>query len=172
MNKTTNPSFEKNWVKFSNRLQGQMLIESRQQHITLAIAKMLLADQKEFWDSCKKEGGCWLDAYEAEQPQKAAMVRQILLQDMAFTQEYTPKNGGSLIKYLLPVVGAAVGFSVSQAMGATAVLKTISSIALGAVSYPVATGLSSSAEDQNEKKMVKFYMDQLEKYRISVSEIL
>lgn len=165
-------SFKKNWDKFFIRLQGQLLTQSRNGVFTLASSNLILADCVGFWDSRHSEGGRWLEGFEKVYPQKAEMVRDILLNDMRFEKISGDGSGQEYLKYLIPMGSAAAGFAVSRIAGANVIVQAVCTIAPAMAAYPVADNVLHAAENNRKKEMIQNYLSQLDKYRVSIESIL
>lgn len=172
MNNTDKERFEQCWNKFITRLRGQMLNTMAKQKLTYPMMKLMLADEVEFWDSRQQEGGRWLDQYEAEYPEKGALIRSILVKDISFKEESGNAPQGDSLKYILPVGGAAAGFLISHFMGANTIVQAVSTVVPAVAAYPIAVSVTGSNKADADKRMLQLYLDQLEKYRLSVESIL
>ena len=172
MDNTDKERFEQYWNKFVTRLRGQMLNTMTKQKLTYPMMKLMLADEVEFWDSRQQEGGRWLDQYEAEHPEKGALIRSVLVNDISFKEEDNNASQGDSLKYVLPVGGAVTGFLISHFMGASTVVQAISTVVPAMAAYPVAVSITGSNKADADKRMIQLYMNQLEKYRLSVESIL
>lgn len=172
MGNTDRERFEANWQKFTTQLRGQMMIEAKKQKLTYPMLKLMLASHVGYWDSRQKEGGRWLDAYEAANPEKGALVREILVKDMCFSEEEDSRSQTDIWKYAVPVGGAAAGFAISHALGAAAGVQAVATVAPAVIGYPLAGSLSGSARERGKKELLDRYMAQLQKYKKSVESIL
>lgn len=56
------------------------------------MSNLILADCIGFWDSGYSEGGRWLEKFEKMYPEKAELIRDILLNDMKFTENSADKS--------------------------------------------------------------------------------
>lgn len=164
--------FKANWGKFVTRLRGQMIAAAKKQKLSYPMLKLMLAEQVGFWDSRYDEGGRWLNEYESANPDKGGMIRKILVEDICFSTEYPKNPHMDILKYAVSFGGGAAGLAISHAMGAGKFAQAVSTVVPAVVAYPVASSLSDSVQDQWKKEMIDFYMDQLEKYKISVEGIL
>ena len=91
-------SFQKYWKQFTTQLQGQMRKEVK---INAGSFNLILASTINFWDSSYCEGGRWLDNYEKKSPKKAELIRNILLEDMKFTEEAKALSNHDFLKYVI-----------------------------------------------------------------------
>lgn len=165
-------NFKKNWDKFIARLQGQLITQAKSGVFTPASSNLILADCIGFWDSRYSEGGRWLDGFEKEYPEKAEMIRNILLNDMKFEENSVEESKQEYLKYVIPVGSAAAGFAISRIAGANAIVQAVCSIAPAAVAYPVANNVLHAADDNRKKEVIQNYLSQLDKYRASIGSIL
>ena len=165
-------SFEKCWKQFAIQLQGKMMIEAKKGVVTTASFNLILASIIDFWDSRYCEGGRWLDNYEKKYPKKAELIRSILLEDMKFKEEAKGLSNNDFLKYVVPVGSAAAGFVVSKIIGTSSMVQTVCTIAPAVVAYPVTTNLLDNITSSNKKELIQIYMNQLEKYKLSIESIL
>jgi len=164
--------FQKYWNRFVTQLKGKLMAQAKNETLTCSVMNLLLADSIEFWDSHHSEGGRWLEKLEKENPQKGSMVREILVNDMKFEDTSETISRNDLIKVVLPVGSTLAGYAISHFAGANRVIQAICTAAPAAIAYPVASGMHKSAREQKKKDIIRNYMDQLDKYRISVESIL
>lgn len=164
--------FKKNWDKFIVRLQGQLITQAKNGVFTPASSNLILADSIGFWDSRHSEGGRWLDGFEKEYPQKAEMVRNVLLNDMKFVENSADASKQDYLRYIIPMGSAAAGFTISKIAGANAIVQAVCTIAPAVVAYPVASNVLHAADNNRKKEMIQNYLSQLDKYRISIENIL
>lgn len=164
--------FEKNWEQFMTRLRGKIMHYAQRQKLTSSLMKLILKDASNSWDSDKEENGRWLMHYCRQNPQGGELVRRILLEDMDFTEVPERKGNGEILTHVVPVAGAAAGFGISSAMGATTVAKAVFTIAPALLLYPAAKGFSGSVRDRNAEEYIDRYLLQLDKYKKSVVSVL
>lgn len=164
--------FEKNWDKFIARMHGQLIKQARDGVFTLASSNLILADCSGFWDSRHSEGGRWLEKFEKEYPQKAEIIRNILLHDMRFAENSVGDSGQEYLKYIVLVGSAATGFAISKIVGANAIVQAVCTIASAVVAYPVVNNVIHAVDDSRKKKMIQDYLSQLDKYRISIESTI
>lgn len=164
--------FKKNWDKFIARLQGQMITQARNGVFTQASFNLILAECSDFWDSRHSEGGRWLEKFEEKYPQKAEMVRNILLNDMKFEGKLADDSKQEYLKYIIPVGSAAAGFAISNIVGANTIVQAVCTVAPAVVAYPVTNNVLHAVDDNRKKEMIRNYLSQLDKYRLSMESIL
>lgn len=164
--------FQKYWEKFSAQLRGQLMNQAKNGTLHNTTAKLALSGSVAFWDDRYAEGRKWLDRLEQEQPEKAQLVQDILLKDMGFQDLEEQKDHSPLLKYGIPVGGAIVGFAVSRFLGSTATTQALWTAGVALVSYPAASGMAGAVKDTAVKRTIDAYMDQLDKYRLSVEGVL
>ncbi|MCH5185007.1 MAG: hypothetical protein J1F64_02665 [Oscillospiraceae bacterium] len=164
--------FLKNWDKFISRLKGEIMMQANKGVFTFSYINLILADCTGFWDSSHSEGGRWLIELEKAFPDKAELVRTILLNDMRFSEESGNIQKNNILRYAVPIGSAVVGFSLSNMMGASKIVKAICTIAPAAVTVPITNNILSGMDDSRTKSIINRYISQLEKYRISIESIL
>lgn len=164
--------FLKNWDKFRVRIKGQIMVQANKGVFTYSSLNLVLADCAEFWDSHNFEGGRWLIELEKAFPEKADLVKTILLKDMKFSEESEVYSKNNFLQYAVPVGSAAVGFSLSRMMGASNVVQAISTVTPAAVAFPITKSIVNSMDDKKQKEAIDSYIAQLEKYRLSIESIV
>lgn len=172
MSETYYEEFEKCWKKFVTQLQGQIMMQAKKGMLIHSSLNLILADCAGFWDSRHSEGGRWLDKYEAEYPKKAGMVRDILLKDMKFTGEEGNSSKYGALKYIVPVGSAVAGFAVSGGIGACNLVRAACTVVPAAVAYPVTVNIMKMKAEDGKKELIRAYMKQLDKYKLSIESIL
>lgn len=165
-------SFLKNWDKFRVRLQGQIMIQVKKGVFTYTSLNLVLADCVEFWDSHYSEGGRWLMELEKAFPEKAELVKKILLKDMKFSEESDVASKNNILQYAVPVGSAVVGFSISRALGASNIVQAVCTLTPAAVALPLTKNIVNSVDENKKKEMIDSYLSQLEKYRLSVESVV
>ncbi len=164
--------FDKNWDKFVTRLQGRLMTQAKNGGSMQQSSNLILADCIGFWDSRHSEGGRWLENYERECPEKAEMVKNILLNDMKFEEYSSGVSQKGYMKYMVPIGCAAAGFGLSKISGADTVIQTVCTIAPAAAAYPVTINALRAGENSRKKQMIQNYLSQLNKYKVSIESIL
>lgn len=164
--------FEKNWKKFVTRLQGQLLTQVKKGVFNMATFNLILDDCVGFWDSKHTEGGRWLDNYEKEYPQKAELIRDILLKDMKFEEGSVNSSQQGYLKYAIPAGSAAAGLIVSKLAGASPLIQAACTIVPAVLAYPVSNGIAEAADESRKKEVIRSCIEQLDKYKAGISSIL
>lgn len=172
MQETYYEEFEKYWKKFTTQLQGQIMTQAQKGVLIHSALNLILADCVGFWDSKYSEGGRWIDKYETEYPEKADMIRDILLNDMKFTDEGEQSSNYKALKYIVPAGTAVAGFAVSGLRNAGMLARAACTIVPAAVAYPIATNIVNMKAGDAKEKMIQAYMRQLDKYKLSIESIL
>lgn len=168
---TQKDNFERLWKDFISRLKGQILSQSKQKTLTYSYIKLLLENEVYSWDSDYEECGRWLKTYINENPRSGEMIRDILLNDMTFT-EITPAKKSDILNYVVPAIGAIAGLGISSILNAGIIVKIVSTVVPGAVLYPATKSVSSYINDYNNQKLIDDYIGQLDKYRLSIISVI
>lgn len=164
--------FHKYWRKYASQLRGQLMNQAKNGTLQNATANLVLSGSIAFWDDRHSEGRKWLERLEDEQPEKAQTIQNILLKDMRFQDLEAKKDYSQFLKVGIPIGGAVVGFAISKGTGAALPVQTLLTAGLALVGYPVASNMAAAARDTAEKNAIDAYMHQLEKYKLSVENIL
>lgn len=164
--------FEKYWERFMARLRGKIMHHAQRQNLTYSLMKLILKDASDSWNSDLEENGRWLMQYCGQNPQEGALVRRILLEDMEFAEISVNKANWEVLAHAVPVAGAASGFGISSALGATPIMKAFFTIAPALLLYPAARGFSGGIKDRSTEEYIDRYLLQLDKYKKSVVSVL
>ena len=100
------------------------------------------------------------------------MIRNILLNDMKFTEDSEGDTKNGYLKYVVPLGSAAVGLGISRVIGANNLVQAICTISPAVVAYPITNNILDSTKDQKMKIRISNYMRQLDKYKLSIESIL
>lgn len=165
-------NFQKCWEKFKNQVQGQMMMQAKKDMFTFASLNLILKSSVDFWDSRYSEGGRWLDGLEKEHPEQAGLIRNILLNDMKFTEASTEESKGGVLKYVVPAGTAVAGFAMSKAAGFNKTIQALCTVAPAVASYPITNNIMNTMEDNRKMEKIQAYIGQLDKYKQSIESIL
>lgn len=122
---------------------GDMLLGCDGAIITISAAAALSLTEKLF-----------LEKYEREYPEKAEMVKNILLNDMKFEEYSLGVSQKGYMKYMVPIGCAAAGFGLSKIAGADTVILTVCTIAPAAAAYPVTINALRTGGNSRKKQMI------------------
>lgn len=165
--------FQACWTKFADQLKGRMILQAKKETFNYTMLNLILADCTEFWDSHSSEGGRWLEHYEKRNPQKCSIIRDILVRDMKFRDTSENVSNNEIVKYALPVGSAIAGFVLSRnAYAGKKVLQALCTAAPAAITYPISNEIVDTAREKKKKRIIQRYLEQLDRYKISVENIL
>ena len=160
------------WKKFMTRLKGAVIQLSEEQRISYSNINIIFDEVASDWSLPYDECGRWLADYEKKEPDKGAVERKILTEDMKLTEEEEAKDFPSAAKYAVPATGAAGGFLVSSLLGAPFWLKAVSAAVPALLLYPVVSAKEASENAANQDQLINSYFGQLKKYRRSVESVI
>ncbi len=164
--------FEKYWGKFITQLKGRLMAVSKNQKLSYHIAKLQLTDIAANWDSEYEESGRWLIQYCNENPEKGQLVREVLLEQMCFSEIQPKKDYSEVMNYAIPVAGAIAGFGISKLAHAKTVVRAVSTIAPTVLLYPSAKAVGTTLNQNSKAELLDEYILQLEKYHQGVISII
>lgn len=171
INMTHTENFERLWDNFIVKLKGKLLNVSMQKELTFSYVKLILDNEIYAWDSDYDEEGRWLKQYMNENPREGQLIKEILLDDMSFTEIEPPKKADSLT-YIVPVVGAAAGLGLSSIFNANLIVKAISTVAPAAILFPTTKTVLNYFSSYNSQTLIDNYIGQLDKYKNSIISII
>jgi hypothetical protein len=172
MENTDKEKFESLWRDFVALVKGKLITTANKQMLSTPLANLILNDAKASWGSEYDINGKWLSKLTEVEPDKAALIRAVLLDDMTFTNVETNKPFPSYYNYIVPTAGAIAGLVVSACVGATKLIQGVSAIVPAVLLYPAVKAYGKQRDDMNRDKDIEAYIHQLEKYKNSIVSIL
>lgn len=164
--------FEKCWNIFLTRLEGRMMTQSKKQTLTYPFLNLMLSDACLCWGSEYEEGGRWLKKYSEAEPEKGKLIRQILMEEMRFSEISVKKDTADSWSYAIPIAGAAAGLGISHVLKAGMAAQAASTILPVVILYPSVKAAGENRSARMKKGMMKEYLSQLDKYRLRVASLL
>lgn len=172
MNNTDKERFESLWNDFVVLVKGKLINTSNNQRLSTSLANLILRDAASIWDSEYEICGKWMSQLYECDPQKAKLIREIILNDMKFSEITEKKEMSNQYNIIIPTIGAIVGLGISYFAGAGKWIQTISTIAPAVLLYPAAKTFSKQQTDINRKKTIEELIGQLDKYKNSILSVL
>lgn len=164
--------FENQWKIFETKLKLQLYRRSRDGIASGARMNVILKDCVLDWSSGETTCGRWLMRLQEEEPEKARIVAQILMEDMCFREPVGKKGIPGTLKALVPVAGALAGLVFSRYTGANATVQMISTATPAAMLVPAVQIADSRLFRNQTDAEIRNCLKQLELYRDSVIGIL
>ena len=84
MNQEYAVQFDRHWSDFQSKLKSRIQMRSQSGALSCPQMNVILKDCALGWDSRGTMWGWWMADLEAQNPDKARIVREILLEDMCF----------------------------------------------------------------------------------------
>lgn len=172
MNTTEKEKFEALWADFLALVRGKLITTANKQNLSTPLANLILSDAASSWGSEYERNGKWLNQFKETEPEKAQLVCDVLLRDMAFADIEEKNDLPDFYNYAIPAVGACIGLAMSMYAGCGKLIQAISTIAPAALLYPAVKTFRNSMHTANQEKNIDSYMLQLEKYKNSIVSIL
>lgn len=172
MDNTDKEKFESLWNDFVILIKGKLITTSNNQRLSTPLANLILSDAVSTWTSEYEINGKWLYGFSEREPQKADLIRDILMNDMKFGDIEMRKELSNGIYYIVPAIGAIAGLSISYLSGASKVIQAISTIAPAILLYPAVKKFGKQQAETNVHRFIEDIMQQLEKYHNSILSIL
>lgn len=164
--------FQAHWQDFMARLAGQMSRRARGQLPPFSQLQLILQDAASDWASRDNRWGRWLMALEQQDARKAALIRDIFLQDMRFQKMDAPRGMPPCLQAVIPAAGALAGLGISLLCHAPAWAVAVSSAGPGLALFPAAKAAGECREKQALQNGIRQYLSQLDKYYQSILSIL
>ena len=164
--------FEKLWTGFMVKLRGQILKRSMDGMPSLKQMNMILKDCALDWVTEETVCGRWLQTYEKEAPEKARLVRQILVEDMHFRECAAQAELPNAAHVVVPVAGAVAGLVLSRALHAGMVMQVASTVVPAVALSPAMKRVDTQLRSKNTQKQTEEYLLQLDMYYRSIRSVL
>lgn len=176
--------FLSNWTKFIAKLKGRLLGMSKNDELAFQVISEILDNEREFWLSHYEEGGRWIERFSEQDAAMGDVIRNIMANDLQFNGSITPKSNIGMHRILRIAIGAVVGFLLIRLSPDSWVLKSkellkfrdlipyCSAGICGIVFYLLGQSFDVSLLDKCRYKLIDSYLNQLEKYRLSVESLL
>lgn len=172
MEETITQSFERVWNDFLSLFKGNLLTEAAKQELTLASARLMLAEAKLTWTTEYSLCGAWLSRLRKEDPRKGELVKTILTDDMKLSEAGLESYNGSAVKIAVPVGVGIAGFLISHFAGAGIIVQAGSTLIPAALTYPLSTQFVKDRRTKVENRIIDNYVAQLNKYKRSAISAL
>lgn len=164
--------FNRLWDDFMVKLKGQILKRSAEKMPSCKQLNMILEDCTLDWMTGETVCGRWFLGYESENPQKAQLIRQILLEDMRFQECESKQAIPRAAHIVVPAVGAAAGLALSRVLHAGAVMQAASAIVPAVALSPAMKYVDTQLCSKNIQKLTKEYLLQMDVYYRSIISVL
>lgn len=168
MEVTITQRFEELWNNFVTSFKGSLLGESRKQTLTYPLAKLLLQDAILTWNEDYSINGAWLRQLTKDEPKKAAIVKEILNDDMHLTETDVKQSDDTLVRYGIPIGSGIAGLAISNALSASALVQAASTIGPMAIAIALCHSHIKSKKATTVSLMVDDYVEQLDKYKQAI----
>ena len=176
--------FLSNWTKFIAKLKGRLLGMSKNGELTFKAVSEIFDSEREFWLSHYEEGGRWIERFSEQDATKGEIIRNILVNDLQFSGNITPKSNVGVFRIFRIAIGVVVGVLLIRLSPDSWILKSeellkfrdlipyFSAGISGVVFYLLGQTFDASLFDKCRYKLIDSYLNQLEKYRLSVETLL
>lgn len=160
------------WQDFADAFKGALINESRKHKLTYPAVQLIFSEQVASWTSEYEAPGRWLIELSNREPEKGALVRDILLRDMHIEDLGEEGSRSRIWEYAVPLAAAGAGFGAARFLGLNALWTTCAAVAPAVVLYPVMKRTVGSADTRRDSSQIEDYVRQLDKYRNSVESAL
>ena len=172
MNNTNKDKFESLWIDFVTLVKGKLITTAKKQTLSTALANLILSEAAAAWSSDYEINGRWIMELEKEDMSKCELIKEVLTKDMKFSEIIMKKELPDYYNYLVPTIGAGVGYASSYLLDFGKIAQIVSIIAPAIMLYPAVKMFRQNQIENNIAQNVNSYLEQLAKYRDSVLAIL
>lgn len=172
MNNTNKDKFESLWIDFVTLVKGKLITTAKKQTLSTALANLILSEAAAAWSSDYEINGRWIMELEKEDMSKCELIKEVLTKDMKFSEIIIKKELPDYYNYLVPTIGAGVGYASSCLLDFGKIAQIVSVIAPAIMLYPAVKMFRQNQIENNIAQNVNSYLEQLVKYRDSVLAIL
>ncbi len=169
---TEKEKFEPLWDDFITLVKGKLITSAKKQTLSTSLANLILTDAASSWGSDYEINGRWMKKFIDESPSKANLVKEILLQDMKFTNITMMRVLPDYCNYLIPTIGAFVGYATGSCFSVGKIIQVVSTVAPAILLFPVVKMYRENQYNANAENAVTQYISQLTKYKDSIISIL
>lgn len=176
MDSTDKSTFEILWNNFTSRLKVKLTDAAQKDNLDHSYANLLLNEAAATWFTANEPNGKWLLDFKGKDAGKAQEVYEVL-GNMHFKElDASTMESASEISpaydYVIPTIGALIGWVISFFCGGIPVIIIISTLAPAGVLYPIARKWRLKRSGINKDKAADAYVAQLDKYYQKVDAIL
>ena len=172
MQNTDKERFESLWGDFCSLVKGKLLTTAQKQTISAPLANLILSEAASSWLSEYEINGRWLMKYRLKDEAKANLVQEVLTLDMKFAEVCLKSELPDYYNYLIPVIGAGLGYVTGNLLALGKVAQVVSVVAPAVLLYPAVKMYRRNQAMANVEINVNLYMNQLNKFKDSVISIL
>lgn len=173
MDRTIAEHFEITWKDFVIRVRAQINKRCKDKLPSYSVMQAILEDCKLDWEVSDNKYGRWLINFAEEYPEQAELMKQVLVKDMQFSPRTEKQGLPYAVKVAAPVVGAVAGFSVSHfCFHAPMLVQAACTVVPAVAAPPVVKAIDTQICRKNIAEETNAYIEQLEKYYLSVKGIL
>lgn len=165
-------TFENRWSRFELRIRMKLSPLFQKETPTLAVANIALRQATENWFTKYDVDGKWLCDISADNPDKAALITEILKKDLCFATQVDNSTFSKLVLYSVPVLGGVVGFGISSWLQWTTLAKVAATLIPTSVLYPTVSSLAKSSDEKRSVDTVTSYIQQLDQYKAAIISVL
>lgn len=164
--------FEHLWSDFIALVKGKLLTTASKQTLSISLANLILTDAASSWGSDYEINGRWVKEIKMQNPQKAELILEILLNDLKFSDVRIKGTLPDYYNYLIPTIGAFVGYAAGSYWDFSKLWQTVSTIVPAVLLYPAVKSYRNNQQLSNNEYLVNQYIEQLIKYKNSIISIL
>lgn len=172
MDNTNKEKFESLWTDFITLVKGKLIDIANKQTLSTPLANLVLIDAAACWTSPYDISGRWLNKLREENPQQGELIYKILTQDMRLSDINSAPVLPRYCNYLIPILGAGIGYVVSSSLAASKVVQCISTLLPAALLYPAVNQFRDIQKSKNLQLTINAYIAQLDKYYHSIESVL
>lgn len=169
---TNKEKFVSLWNNFVSHVKGRLMQAAEGQDLTQPLANLILSEISHTWMSEHELNGKWLYKYTEENEKKAALIKEILLNDMRFDEIKQKSIMPGYYTYLIPAIGAVTGYAIGDYFKFNDVWHIISTAAPAALLVPTIKAYRNEQQTKNKGNIVNLYIEQLTKYKNSIITVL
>ncbi|MBQ2885106.1 MAG: hypothetical protein IJE43_15330 [Alphaproteobacteria bacterium] len=164
--------FESLWSDFIALVKGKLLTTANKQTLSISLANLILTDAASSWGSDYEINGRWIKEIRMLDPKKAELILEVLLNDLKFSDVRIKGVLPDYCNYLIPTIGAFVGYAAGNYWDVSKLWQVVSTIAPAVLLYPAVKSYRENQQLSNNENLINQYIEQLAKYKNSIISIL
>lgn len=166
-------TFERLWDDFIASYKGKLIHDSNIQGLSFSLAKLLLEESCLGWITGSEMNARWLDNMYKESPQKAELIKEIIMKDISLT-EISDNNFhlNNTYKFLVPACAGVAGYTIAKILEFGMWGSALTTIIPVCVTHSIVKGRLAAKRDSKKQADIDEYVRQLDKYKKAIEAVL
>jgi len=164
-------SFSSEWNKFTTKVKGKLLKESKRKPVDYHTAEEILRETKVCWSSPYEATGRWLKGLSEKDSDKGTRIIA-QLDKIHFEEIAERKSPLPFLLFIIPLLFGAGGFLIAMFLTQSWLIRIASAVLPAALMFFTTKIAYSNIKSTLQKRLISKYMDQLDVYSDKIKKIL